>query len=277
MKVNKSHKTFGGSTQFCEHESRETQTTMKFSAFVPSGPIKGCLLWLSGLTCSEENFMTKAGSQRYLAEAQLLLICPDTSPRGLNLPGEHDSWDFGAGAGFYLDATSQGYRDHYRMCSYILKELVTTINAHFPEVQNRFGIFGHSMGGHGALVLGLRNPTLFRSVSAFAPIANPSACPWGQKAFSSYLGDDQDLWASYDATSLITRGARHPHALLIDQGTDDQFLKEQQLLPENLLAACQKSGQKVEMRLREGYDHSYYFISSFIAEHIAFHARQLSV
>lgn len=275
MKINKSHKTFGGFTHFAEHSSQETGTTMKFSSFIPEGEIKGCLIWLSGLTCTEENFITKAGAQRYLAEAQLMLVCPDTSPRGLNLPGEHDADDFGSGAGFYLDALSSDYRDHYRMYSYLVKELVPLIETQYPSVKQRLALFGHSMGGHGALVLGLRHPELFRSVSAFSPIAYPSACPWGQKAFQLYLGEDPKSWEKYDATALVKGGAKHPQPLLIDQGQEDPFLKKGQLLPEDLLHACESAGQKVDMRWREGYDHSYFYISSFIAEHIAFHAKYL--
>ncbi len=277
MKITKSYKSFGGTSQFCEHESSATASTMKFSLFVPPGPIKGCLFWLSGLTCTEENFMSKAGAQRYLAEAQILLVCPDTSPRGLGLPGVQDAWDFGEGAGFYVDAETAGFNKHYRMYSYILDDLLPLVKSQYPSIEDRIGIFGHSMGGHGALVLGLRNPKLFRSVSAFAPIANPLLSAWGQKAFRGYLGPESKLWNAYDATDLLASGYKHPSPLLIDQGTEDQFLKDQQLLPENLLAAAQKSGQKIEFHLREGYDHSYYFIASFVADHIAFHAKRLAL
>ena len=245
---------------------------MKFSTFIPEGRVKGCLIWLSGLTCTEENFITKAGAQRKLSQNQLMVICPDTSPRGLQLPGEHDAYDFGSGAGFYVNATTPGYRDHYRMFDYVSEEL-------YHLVQNQFGISafsisGHSMGGHGALVLGLHFPDKFRSVSAFSPIVNPSHCAWGQKAFRGYIGEDKEAWAKYDATELVMRGKKHSQPILVDQGTADEFL-EKQLLTGNFEAACKNENQKAQIHMRPGYDHSYYFISTFIDQHIDFHAEVL--
>lgn len=274
MKEIKKHKCFSGRVQFWEHESRETKTTMKFSSFIPDGEVRGCLIWLSGLTCNEENFITKAGAQRYLAEAGLMVVCPDTSPRGLELPGEHDSWDFGSGAGFYVDATISPYRDHYRMYSYIVDELYQLICDKFP-VSGRISIFGHSMGGHGALVMGLRHAKKFRSISAFAPIVHPTQCPWGEKAFTGYLGDDQQAWKSYDACELIRSSHRHPQKILLDQGSEDNFLRSQ-LMTDHLIKTCQEHGQALEARFQDGYDHSYYFIATFIEEHVKFHAHILS-
>ena len=275
MKVLKQHRCHGGTLKFCQHDSVQTRTPMAFSTFVPEGPNKGCLIWLSGLTCTDENFMAKAGSFPDLAKAGLIVVCPDTSPRGLNLPHEHDAWDFGSGASFYVDATTPGYRDHYRMMSYLIEELYPSVHAEFGS-QLPISIFGHSMGGHGALVLGLCHPELFRSVSAFAPVVNPSQCAWGKRALTGYLGAQQDQWAKYDACALVASGAKHPSEILIDQGTLDPFLKEQ-LLTENFRHACEKSGpQKLKLRYQEGYDHSYYFISTFIGDHIQFHADRLS-
>lgn len=273
----KSHKTFDGVTQFWEHDSTSTRTKMKFSTFIPDasrGPLKGSLIWLSGLTCTEENFMVKAGAQRHLSDHRMMVICPDTSPRGLNLPEEHTSWDFGSGAGFYVDATTPGYADHYRMFQYVVQELHSLIGRQFQVPLDRISIAGHSMGGHGALVMGLRHPEKFRSVSAFSPIANPTQAPWGLRALSGYLGSESRAWAAYDATELIKSGKRHPRPLLIDQGTKDEFLTTQ-LRPEALAEACRKSGQPVQLSMRDGYDHSYYFISSFIESHVQFHADAL--
>lgn len=270
----KTHKSFGGTTQFWEHESSSTKTKMKFSTFTPSGPVKGAILWLSGLTCTDENFITKAGAQKRLEEKGLMVICPDTSPRGLNLPGEHDAYDFGSGASFYVDATTEGYRDHYRMFTYIAQELPTLVNSQFGV--SKLSIMGHSMGGHGALVLALRNPTVFKSVSAFSPIVNPTQCPWGQKALPGYLGGDAAAQAKYDATELVKSGARFPGTILIDQGTKDEFYEKKQLLPENFEAAARAKDQAVRVNYRDGYDHSYYFISTFIDSHIDHHAAALS-
>ena len=275
MKITKSFKTFGGVTQFLEHASESTATPMKFSWFIPSGPPKGCILWLSGLTCTEENFITKAGAQKYLEEHQLMVVCPDTSPRGLNLPAEHEAYDFGSGAGFYIDATVPGYRDHYRMESYINE--LSALVAKNHDIGDRFAISGHSMGGHGALTLGLKHPTQFRSISAFSPIVHPSESAWGQKAFRGYLGQDTDrsVWKDHDATELLLSGKRHTAPLLIDQGTADEFL-EKQLLTDHLVAAAKAMGQKLEVQMRDGYDHSYYFIATFVENHIRFHARHLA-
>jgi S-formylglutathione hydrolase len=273
MKVLKRHQCFGGTVQFAEHDSKETGTAMKFSTFVPEGKIRGCLIWLSGLTCTEENFMAKAGAEKMLAEAGLMVICPDTSPRGLSLPGEHDSWDFGSGAGFYVDATTPGYKDHYRMYSYVTKELYELVQKEFP-VEDRLSISGHSMGGHGALVIGLREKSKFKSVSAFSPIVNPLKAPWGQKAFPGYLGEDQKLWATYDACELVRSGLKRSEPILIDQGSADDFL-EKQLLTANFTAVCAERGQKADVRMQTAYDHSYYFISTFIGDHIRFHAEYL--
>ena len=273
MKILKSHKCFDGLVQFRSHESHETSTPMSFATFMPATKLRGCVIWLSGLTCTDENFLTKAGAQRYLNENGLMAVCPDTSPRGLTLPDEHTSWDFGSGAGFYVDATTPGYRDHYRMYSYVTKELYGWIQQEHP-VENRISVMGHSMGGHGALVMALREPAKFKSVSAFSPITNPTRAPWGEKAFLGYLGEDRTQWNSYDATSLVESGRRAPSVMLIDQGTNDEFL-EKQLLTPNLIAAC-KSAEHVNVRMQAGYDHSYYFISSFIAEHVAFHAKHLA-
>ena len=274
MKVLKQHKSFGGVVQFCEHDSRVTRTKMAFSLYLPERPPRGCLIWLSGLSCTEENFIAKAAAQRYLNAAGLMLVCPDTSPRGLHLPGEHDSYDFGSGASFYVDATTEGYRDHYQMATYITGELYQLIADKF-KVANHISIFGHSMGGHGALVLGLRHRDMFRSVSAFSPIVNPSECAWGKKAFAGFLGSDESTWHPYDATKLIASGEFHPSEILIDQGTSDQFLAEKQLLTPNLLQAALNSKQKINLRMQEGYDHSYYFISTFVEDHIKFHAERM--
>ena len=272
MQKLKSHKSFGGHTAFWSHESRETKTTMKLASFVPDGPVHGCLIWLSGLSCTEENFITKAGAQRYLAEHGLMVVAPDTSPRGLHLPGEHDAYDFGSGAGFYLDARTPGYEQHYRMESYIVRELVPLIHDRFKT--SKLGIFGHSMGGHGALTLGLKYPALFASISAFAPIVNPCVVPWGIKAFQGYLGEDRALWREHDCCELMQSGRRHPGSILIHQGTHDEFL-ETQLLTPNFEAAANTAHQDHAVIYAAGYDHSYYFVSSFMAEHIQHHGRTL--
>lgn len=268
MKNLKTHKTFEGETKFWSHDSYSTKTEMKFSTFVPKGNVRGCLIWLSGLTCTDENFITKAGAQKFLAEHGLMVICPDTSPRGLNLPAEHESYDFGSGASFYLDAQTLGYQDHYRMESYIVEELHTLIQKEF-KVKN-ISIMGHSMGGHGALTLGLRHPEKFKSLSAFSPIAHPSEAPWGKKAFKGYLGDDLTGWKNHDTTELLKMGKTHPAVILVHQGLGDEFF-EKELMTEDLKVGS----QKIEIKYAEGYDHSYYFISTFIEEHIKHHARYL--
>jgi S-formylglutathione hydrolase len=231
------------------------------------------LYWLSGLTCTDENFMQKAGAQRLAAELGLIIVAPDTSPRGADVPGDPDgAWDFGHGAGFYLNATEAPWSRHYRMHDYVVQELPALIEANFPASDAR-GISGHSMGGHGALVAALRNPGRYRSVSAFAPICHPVQCPWGEKAFSRYLGEDRSKWAEWDASVLIAR-ATERLPLLIDQGDRDSFL-ETQLMPDALRAAAEAAGHVLELRMQAGYDHSYYFIASFIEDHLRHHARAL--
>jgi S-formylglutathione hydrolase len=269
----KSHRSFGGTVRFHEHDSKATKTKMRFSTFTPDGELLGAVIWLSGLTCTEENFMAKAGAQRALAAAGVMVICPDTSPRGLNLPGEHDADDFGSGAGFYVDATTPGYSDHYRMYSYVTRELYGLLENDFG-CRGRISIMGHSMGGHGALVMGLREPDKFRSVSAFAPIAHPSACGWGVKAFTGYLGSETDSWAAYDTCEILSKGFTHKQKILIDQGTADPFI-EKQLLPSHLVEAAKVAGQELDLRYQEGYDHSYYGIATLIDDHVRFHAQHL--
>ena len=270
------HRCFGGWMGFYSHASAATGTKMNFTVFVPTQaenrPIPA-LYYLAGLTCTEETFMLKAGAQRLAAEHGLILVAPDTSPRGANLPGEETDWDFGTGAGFYLDATAEPWSRHYRMASYVNDELPRLVEAEFPVDPGRRGIFGHSMGGHGALVSAFRNPDFWHSVSAFAPIANPVAVPWGEKAFSNYLGPDRTAWDEWDASVLMRRHA-WPGTILVDQGTCDQFLTGQ-LHPEALEAAAAASGQALTLRRQDGYDHSYWFIQSFMADHIAHHAGEL--
>lgn len=269
-------KCFGGKVATFQHPSVVCGCDMQFSLFLPkeadSQPLP-VLFWLSGLTCTDQNFTTKAGTQRYAAQHKVILVAPDTSPRGLGLPGEDDSWDFGTGAGFYLNATQAPFAGHYRMYDYITQELPELIAKHFPVKTDAMSILGHSMGGHGALVIGLRNPETFRAISAFAPICAPSTCPWGHKAFTGYLGDNRDLWLDYDATHLLSKH-RHPAPILIDQGLEDSFLPNQ-LMPEKFEAAAKQYGQELILRQHQGYDHSYYFIASFIGEHIAHHAQIL--
>ncbi|MEE3077903.1 MAG: S-formylglutathione hydrolase [Bdellovibrionota bacterium] len=270
----KSHVTFGGKTVFCEHQSSSTKTKMKFSAFLPKEieEIEHAIVWLSGLTCNEENFITKAGAQRYLKDTNTMIICPDTSPRGLEIEGEDDSYDFGSGAGFYVNATEGDYRTNYQMYDYISKDLVSLLKNDFGV--KKISIMGHSMGGHGALVLGLREEGTFESISAFSPIVNPVSCAWGQKAFKGYLGDDKDKWKEYDACELIEKGLKTKHEILVDQGLGDEFF-EKELLTNNLKNICESKGQSLRLFFREGYDHSYYFISSFIEDHIKFHLEKL--
>ncbi|MBC8056473.1 MAG: S-formylglutathione hydrolase [Rhizobiales bacterium] len=270
------HACFGGVQGFYQHASNETGTPMKFGVFVPPqakrGPVP-VLFFLAGLTCNEETFAIKAGAQRHAAEHGLMLVTPDTSPRNTGIEGADASWDFGTAAGFYLDATEAPWSRHWRMGSYVTRELRQLVLAHFAARGDRIGVFGHSMGGHGALTLALRNQGLYQSVSAFAPIAAPMQCPWGVKAFSGYLGDDKAAWARHDATALVEAGARVP-PLLIDQGLADKFLAEQ-LHSDRFEAACIQAGQPLTLRRHEGHDHGYYFIATFMADHIAHHARQL--
>ena len=270
-------KCFGGTQYVYRHASTETQCDMRFSAFVPpqaeNRPVP--VVWfLSGLTCTEENFTVKAGAQRVAAERGLMLIAPDTSPRGDDVPDDPDkAYDFGLGAGFYVDATRDPWAKHYRMRSYLEQELPALVGRELPADMMRQGIMGHSMGGHGALTIALRDPARFRAVSAFAPIVSPMNCPWGEKALSGYLGDVRAMWRTYDACALIEDGARLP-ALLVDQGTADGFLSTQ-LKPELLEAACEKAKMPLTLRRQDGYDHSYFFIASFIADHLRWHAERL--
>lgn len=269
------HACFGGVQGYYEHESAVIGLPMRFSVYQPPQAADHqvpVLFYLAGLTCTEETFMIKAGAQRLAAEHGLMLVTCDTSPRGAGIAGESDSWDFGVGAGFYLDATEAPWSTHYRMASYVTDELRQLIIEHFPANPDRIGLFGHSMGGHGALTLALKHPALYQSVSAFAPIAAPSQCAWGEKALNGYLGNDHTAWAQHDATALITAGHRCP-PLLIDQGLSDQFLT--QLHPDALEAACQASGQPLTLRRHPGYDHGYYFISTFMADHLRHHANHL--
>jgi len=282
LELKNAHACFGGAQRFYEHSSREIGLPMKFSVYLPPQALMGekvpAVLYLAGLTCTEETFMTKANAQRVAASLGIALIAPDTSPRGANVPGEADAWDFGVGAGFYLDATREPWTRHWRMESYLLGELLPLVCDKLPIAADRIGIFGHSMGGHGALTLALRHPGVFRSLSAFAPIANPVNCPWGRKAFTGYLGEDTSAWAAHDATLLMgeQKNAPYPGGILVDQGMADKFLMEKQLLPEALEAACAKVVQPLNLRMQPGYDHGYYFIQTFIEDHLKHHAAQLS-
>ena len=266
------HACFGGSQEVWKHTSTTLGCDMKFGIYLPKAALQGqqcpVLYWLSGLTCNEQNFITKAGAQRYADDYGLIIVAPDTSPRGDDVPND-PAYDLGQGAGFYLNATQQPWAQHYRMHDYIVEELPALIEKHFHANDKR-SISGHSMGGHGALTLALRNPGRYRSVSAFSPIVAPSQVPWGIKAFTHYLGEDRETWQQYDAVALIQAGHRLP-PLLIDQGESDEFL-EPQLKPELLQKACHAAGCSLEFNFRAGFDHSYYFIASFIGEHIKFHA-----
>ena len=271
-------KSFGGKMGVYSHRSEACNCAMNFAVYVPpqaeTGPVP-VLYYLSGLTCTEKNFIEKAGAQRYAAQHGVIVVAPDTSPRGVDLPGEDDSWDFGSGASFYVNATEPPWNQHYQMYDYVTAELPALIEKEFPARAGRAGIFGHSMGGHGALICGLKNPEKYASISAFAPIAAPSQCPWGQKAFSGYLGEDKRQWATYDATELVKSGEGTAGAILIDQGEADPFLADGQLLPETFETACQAAGQPLTLRRQSGYDHSYYFIATFIGDHILHHAAAL--
>ncbi|AWP86958.1 S-formylglutathione hydrolase [Bordetella bronchiseptica] len=272
------HRCFDGWQRYYRHASKEIGLPMRFSVFVPPqaahGPVP-VLFYLAGLTCTEETFMIKAGAQRLAAQHGVMLVAPDTSPRGAGFPGEDEHWDFGVGAGFYLDATAEPWRSHYRMYSYVVDELHGIVTGELPGDAGRVGIFGHSMGGHGALVLALRNPDKFRSVSAFAPVVAPAQVPWGHKAFERYLGPDRQAWEAYDASALMrTLRQPYPEGILVDQGLADGFLVEQ-LRPELFEAACRHAGQPLTLRRHEGYDHGYYFISTFIEDHIRFHVERL--
>ena len=273
------HACFGGVQRFYRHQSSAIGLPMRFSVFLPPQAQHGqvpALFYLAGLTCTEETFMTKAGAQRYAADVGLMLIAPDTSPRGAGVPGEADSWELGVGAGFYVDATEAPWSTHYRMYSYVL-ELHKLVREHFAVEPDSIGIMGHSMGGHGALVLALRNPTLFRSVSALAPICAPSQCTWGEKAFSAYLGTQASAWSPYDACALIKNQFRtFPNEILVDQGLSDKFLAGQ-LNPQMLETVCRQADQPLNLRRHAGYDHGYYFIATVIEDHIRFHRKLLHI
>ncbi|MBE9126247.1 MULTISPECIES: S-formylglutathione hydrolase [unclassified Coleofasciculus] len=268
---------FGGRVGFYTHHSQTCDSKMRFSVYQPPlGKLERVpvLYFLSGLTCTEENFMAKAGAQQFAAKYGLMLVAPDTSPRDTGIPGEDEEWDLGTGAGFYVDATVEPWAVHYQMYSYVVEELPAIIAQHFPAQIEQQGIFGHSMGGHGALVCAMRNPAQYKSVSALAPIAAPMRCPWGQKAFTHYLGSDSEKWRIYDASELVLKvGYKRP--ILIDQGTADPFLEKEQLLPGAFAQACEKAGVPLTLRFQEGYNHSYYFISTFIEDHIRHHAAAL--
>ncbi|SBS32296.1 S-formylglutathione hydrolase YeiG [Marinomonas aquimarina] len=277
MELLSSTKVSGGWLKRYRHESLSVKGDMVFAIFLPAQAESAnvpVLYWLSGLTCTDENFSQKAGAFKKAAELGLAIVMPDTSPRGTDYPGEHESYDFGSGAGFYVNATVAPYSNTYHMYDYVVKELPTLVEEHFPVTDKR-SISGHSMGGHGALICALKNPGRYQSVSAFAPITNPTQCPWGEKAFTGYLGDDREAWKAWDTCELIaTASERLP--LLVDQGEADNFLEEQ-LKPEALEQACEKAGHELTLRRQSGYDHSYFFISSFIDDHLAHHAKALGL
>jgi len=268
---------FGGLVKKFAHQSQATNCEMKFSLFLPpqaqQAPVPA-LYFLSGLTCTEDNFIQKSGACRAASLAGIALICPDTSPRGVKIEGDNDSWDLGVGAGFYVNATEPKWSKHYRMFDYVTKELPQLVKSNFP-LNNKQAIFGHSMGGHGALISYLKNPNFYSSVSAFSPICHPSVCPWGVKAFTAYMGQDQKQWKEYDATELI-RSYQGPKAnILIDQGSADEFLEKKQLLPDDFREACAAASHPLTYREQKGYDHSYWFIQTFIDDHIQHHAKAL--
>jgi S-formylglutathione hydrolase len=271
------HACHGGVLGYYQHRSQTNDCEMRFAVYLPpqaAAKPAPVLYYLAGLTCTEETFAIKAGALAHAARHGIVLVAPDTSPR-VELPGDRDSWDFGIGAGFYLDATQAPWSKHYRMYSYVVDELPGVVAANFKVDAARSGIMGHSMGGHGALTIALRNPGKYRSVSAFAPIAAPIQSPWGQKAFAGYLGTDRAAWTQYDATELVKAGRKFSGSIRIDQGKADKFLTEQ-LKPELLVAACKAGGQEIDLRMRDGYDHGYFFIQSFIAQHLAWHAHRLN-
>ncbi|CAI5734157.1 unnamed protein product [Hyaloperonospora brassicae] len=280
MQLVKQVKSFGGVVKRYAHESSSTKCTMHFSIFLPPAASDShkvpVLFYLAGLTCDDELLFVKAPeAQKAAASRGIAIVTVDTSPRNVNVPGEQDHWDFGTGAGFYVDATEPAWEEHYRMYSYVSKELPALVTASFPVLEDKHSIMGHSMGGHGALVLGIRNPDQYKSISAFAPISHPSQCPWGIKAFTGYLGVDQETWKTYDATQLILKQGPIAQPILIDQGREDNFLQDRQLLPEAFEAACNLVDQKVTLRMQDGYDHSYYFIASFVEDHVNYHADAL--
>jgi len=275
MEQKSSVKSFGGTQGVYSHASKALSCNMNFAVYLPEGngpfPV---LYWLSGLTCTEENFITKAGAQRVASELGLVIVAPDTSPRGEGVPDDPEgAYDFGLGAGFYLNATQEPWSKHYKMYDYITQELPALIAKEFPVDAGRAGVFGHSMGGHGAMTIHLKNPDKFKTCSAFSPIVAPSQVPWGKKAFSNYLGSDESAWAEYDATALVAKGASKAE-ILIDQGAADNFLVEQ-LKPQLFANAASDTGQAYVLRMQNGYDHSYYFIASFIEDHLRWHAERL--
>ncbi|XP_044266746.1 S-formylglutathione hydrolase [Tribolium madens] len=274
-----SNKMFGGFQKVFSHESKTLGCVSKFGVYLPPQAEEKKLpviYWLSGLTCSEANFIEKAGAQKYAAEHGVIIVNPDTSPRNLNIDGDSESWDFGVGAGFYVDATQKPWKDNYKMYSYVTSELVKLISDNFPILSGKQSIMGHSMGGHGALICALKNPGLFKSVSAFAPICNPSNCPWGIKAFSGYLGPKESgEWAQWDATELVKTYNGPPLELFVDQGSEDNFLHAKQLLPENLIESCKTHHVPIIYKKRDGYNHSYYYIATYIEEHIKYHMEHL--
>ena len=269
------HVCHDGHQEVWKHASSTLQCEMRFGIYLPSAALRGqqcaVLYWLSGLTCTEQNFITKSGAQRYAEEHGVIIVAPDTSPRGDDV-ADDPAYDLGKGAGFYLNATQQPWAKHYRMHDYVVNELPSLIEAQFPATDAR-AISGHSMGGHGALTIALRHPGRYRSVSAFSPIVAPSQVPWGEKAFTAYLGNDRQAWKQYDTVELI-KDATERLPLLVEQGDSDEFL-DQQLRPELLREACEAAGHPLQLNLRPGYDHSYYFIASYIGEHIAYHAKAL--
>lgn len=275
VEILQQHKVHGGTLSYVRHQSAATGTPMRFSVFMPGGaqgPVP-YLVWLSGLTCTEDNFTTKAGAYAYAAKAGVAIVAPDTSPRGEGV-ADDPAYDLGQGAGFYVDAVQAPWAPHFRMESYVAADLIAAAEGTFALDGGRRGIFGHSMGGHGALTLALRHPQLFRTVSAFAPIASPTRCPWGRKALGAYLGEDEAAWAAHDSALLIAAGQARGREILVDQGGADSFLAEQ-LKPELLQAAAAEGGAALTLRMQEGYDHSYFFITSFIGDHIAWHAARL--
>ena len=279
MQQIESVKESGGYLNRYTHDSETCHCQMTFSVYLPpQAEIEKvpALYWLSGLTCNDDNARVKAGAQRYAAEQGIALIFPDTSPRGDDVADEAERYDLGKGAGFYVNATQVPWVEHYHMYDYVTKELPALLEAQLPLMAGVKSISGHSMGGHGALICALKNPGSYKSVSAFSPICNPVNCGWGEGCFSAYLGDDRETWQAYDATALVTAGASCAD-ILIDQGTADEFYDEQQLLPENFKAACDRAGQSLTLRMQQGYDHSYHFIASFIGEHIAYHSRALKI
>ncbi|CAH1781710.1 unnamed protein product [Owenia fusiformis] len=279
IKEESSNKMFGGWQKVFSHDSSSLKCSMKFGIYLPpkaDSEKVPVIYWLSGLTCTEQNFVTKAGAQNFAAKHNVILVAPDTSPRGVNIEGEDDSYDFGSGAGFYLNATTEKWKTNYNMYTYITEELPKVVSENFPVIPGKQSIMGHSMGGHGAISIALKNPGKYSSVSAFAPICNPIECPWGQKAFTGYLGEDRETWKAYDSTVLVKSYNGPPLEILIDQGKADNFYTAGQLLPDNFVAACAEAKVPVILRIQEGYDHSYFFIASFMEDHIAHHAKVLN-